>query len=115
MFKRRDDMKLDLRENMRGGQGTTRIQHIIDKEELRGKARLIGRITLEPGSSIGTHPHDGEEEIYYILSGSALVEDDGQTREIGPGDAVLTGNGSTHSIANNGTEPLEFVAVILTY
>ena len=41
--------------------------------------------------------------------------DDGEERELQPGDAVLTGGGASHSIANIGEETLELLAVILTY
>ncbi len=115
MIKTSADMQWDIRENMRGGDGTTKIQHIVNQDELKGHARLVGRICLEPGASIGLHPHDQEEEIYYILSGQGIVVDDGNRQVVNPGDAVVTGGGATHSIANAGSEPLEFVAVILTY
>ena len=115
MIKSAADMKWDIRENMRDGKGTTKIQHIVNQDELQGKARLVGRISLEPGASIGLHPHEQEEEIYYILSGQGIVVDDGNQEVLNPGDAVVTGGGASHSIANTGSEPLEFVAVILTY
>lgn len=56
-----------------------------------------------------------KEEVYYILRGRAEVVDDGQVQELGPGEAVLTGNGRSHAIANVGDEPVELLAVILTY
>lgn len=65
-----------------------------------------------PGGSIGYHPHLGEEEIYYILRGEAIVNDNGDVCKLGPGDAVLTGGGASHSIENSGKENLEFIAVI---
>ena len=54
---------------------------------------MFNKITLEPGCSIGTHPHHQEEEIYYVLSGKGIVEDNGKTYEIEPGDALKTGGG----------------------
>ena len=115
MIKQESAMQWDIRENMRGGQGTTKIQHIVNKEDLKGHARLVGRIVLEPGASIGTHPHDQEEELYYILSGEGTVVDNGVEQIVKAGDAILTGDGASHSIANTGSETLEFVAVVLTY
>jgi mannose-6-phosphate isomerase-like protein (cupin superfamily) len=32
-----------------------------------------------------------------------------------PGEVMYTGSGESHSIANEGTEPLEFVSIIMTY
>ena len=115
MIKTVEQMRVELRERMRGGTGTVQIMHVFEQEELQGKCRLLARVTLEPNTSIGPHPHDSEEEVYYILRGRARVMDDGQERELEPGDAVLTGGGRSHAIANAGDEPLEFMAVILTY
>lgn len=121
MIKRSADMEKEVRERMREGTGTVEFLHIFRKEEMKGKARLFARLRLPPGSSIGYHEHDGEEEVFYILSGTGHVTDQGSTSqagtvsEVGPGDAVLTGGGAGHSIANRGTEPLDLLAVILLY
>lgn len=115
MIKSAQEMRVELRENMRGGDGTVQIKHVFEKEELQGRCRLFAAITLEPGCSIGLHPHDEEEEVYFILRGRAKVVDDGKEQELRPGDAVLTGGGKSHAIANAGDEPVELVAVILTY
>jgi mannose-6-phosphate isomerase-like protein (cupin superfamily) len=100
---------------MRGGKGSVEILHIFRKEELKGKVRLFARLLLKKDCSIGYHPHDGEEEIFYILSGEGLVMEDGAVSRVGPGDAVLTGGGGGHSIENQGGEPLEILAAILPY
>jgi mannose-6-phosphate isomerase-like protein (cupin superfamily) len=115
MIKRNTDMQREVRERMRDGTGSVEIVHIYRAEELRGKTRLFARLRLPPGSSIGFHTHDGEEEVYYILQGAATVMEQGVTSSVGPGDAVLTGGGGGHSIANKGDEQLELLAVILVY
>jgi mannose-6-phosphate isomerase-like protein (cupin superfamily) len=115
MIKRASDMELEVRERMREGSGRVEILHVFRKEELRGKTRLFARLRLPPGGSIGYHLHDGEEEIFYILSGEAEVSDAGAVARVGPGDAVHTGGGAGHSIACRGSEPLELLAVILVY
>ncbi len=115
MIKRIADMEKEVREKMRGGSGSVEILHIFRKEELKGKVRLLARLRLGPGSSIGYHMHEGEEEIFYILSGKGLVTEQGVSSPVGPGDAVLTGGGGGHSIENQDAEPLEFIATILVY
>jgi mannose-6-phosphate isomerase-like protein (cupin superfamily) len=115
MIKKNADMEREVRERMRGGNGSVEFVHIFRKEELTGKARLFARLRLPPGSSIGFHAHEGEEEIFYILSGVGEVTEAGAPAPVGPGDAVLTGGGAGHSIANTGAQPLELLAVILVY
>lgn len=115
MVKRAEEMIKEIKEQMRGGKGSVEILHVFKQDELKGKARLCARITIAPGSSIGLHQHDSEEEIYYIISGKGLINDNGVTTQVGPGDAVLTGNGDSHSVEAVGDETLEMMAVILLY
>lgn len=115
MVKNQKDMKVEVREKMRGGNGQVQLMHIFNSDEFKGKCRMFSQITLEPGCSIGKHEHDQEEEIYYILSGNGIADDNGQLVEIGPGDAIKTGGGEFHSITNNGTEPMTFLAVVLLF
>ena len=115
MVKRASEMEREVRERMRDGDGQVEILHLFKGEELTGKARLLARLRLQKNCSIGLHPHNDEEEVYYILSGNGVVADDGKEYAVAPGDAVLTGGGASHSIRNNEDEPLEFVAVILLY
>jgi len=68
---------------------------------------------MEPGCGIGLHPHVGETEFYYILSGRGVVNDNGTEVAIEAGDCMSTGNGESHSITNTGTEPLVMVACVV--
>ncbi len=115
MLRRAEEMEKEIKEQMRGGKGSVEITHIFKQSELTGKARLVAKVTINPGFSIGLHEHVNEEEIYYIIKGKALVDDNGEKREVNPGDAVLTGGGAVHSIENTGSEVLELLAVILLY
>lgn len=115
MIRSASQMKEETREQMRGGKGAVGIRHLFEPGEYKGHARLLARVTLPPGASIGLHEHKEEEELFYIVKGRGLVTDEGKTREVGPGDAIMTGGGNSHAIENVGSEELELVAVILTY
>jgi len=109
----RSEMKVEEKERMRDGDGITRLTHLVNGDQKN--ARLFAEVTLEPGCSIGEHPHDSETEYYFILSGTGIVNDDGKEVEVKQGDSVVTGNGASHSIRNTGSVPLVFYAVIVTY
>lgn len=64
---------------------------------------------LPVGSTIGPHKHIDNDEIYYILEGSADMSVDEDTRTIKKGDVILTLHGSQHSIQNV-TVDLKFIA-----
>jgi mannose-6-phosphate isomerase-like protein (cupin superfamily) len=115
MIRKAEQMVHDIKESLRGGKGSVVLTTLLSPGEYKGKARMVARITLEPGSSIGTHVHDGEEEIFYILSGEAEFNDNGTICLLTPGDVCLTIGGEQHSIANAGTVALELLAVILLY
>ena len=115
MIRTRDAMPVEVRHAMRGGTGTVTVRHLFTKEETTAKTRLCARLTLPPGASIGPHQHDGEDEIYYILAGSGVLDDGLARTPVTAGDAVLTGRGESHSIANAGACDLEILAVIMCY
>ncbi|MGN1418468.1 MAG: cupin domain-containing protein [Acutalibacteraceae bacterium] len=116
MIKRSQDMTKTVKVAMRGGDGQAVVTDILDKGEYKGKARLVGTILLEPGCSIGPHIHENEEEIFYVISGTASYNDNGTTITLNKGDSCICLGGQTHSIANNSeNENLTVFAVILTY
>lgn len=116
MIRRLDEYRREIRENMRGGNGSAKIEHLFEPcGDSHSKIRMFGRLTLEPGSSIGFHRHDNEEEIFYILNGTAKVSDDGEFSILKAGETMRTGDGSGHSLENVGDTPLELVAVIVKF
>jgi mannose-6-phosphate isomerase-like protein (cupin superfamily) len=115
MIRRSQEMTTEVRKEMRGGKGAVTVQHFMAPADFKANVRLCARLTLPPGASIGMHRHEGEDEVYIITRGAAVL-DDGTTRTpLSVGDAVLTGRGESHAIANNGTSDLEITAVIVCY
>lgn len=117
MIKRAEDMVREIRDRMRGGEGQATITRLLQPGEYQGRSRLIAKVTLGPGCSIGYHEHVNEEEIFYIISGQAIFTDsaDGQEHLLRPGDSAVTLGSQSHAVRNAGSEPLELLAVILDY
>lgn len=116
MIKKCGTYTTEVREKMRGGEGKVKIEKFWEPgSELKSKTRLFAKLTIEPGSSIGFHHHDNEEEIFLILKGEAEADDNGKTYCLKAGDSILTGNGAGHSIKAVGNENLEVLAVICGY
>ena len=114
MIRRLDECKVEYREHMRGGDGTAKITSFIaGDEELNGKGRLFSKLTLEPGCGIGYHVHETDAELFYILKGTGTYSDNGEIVTLNPGDVAICATGQGHSIANEGDEALEFVALIV--
>ena len=82
-------------------------------EELNGKGRMFSHITVAPHSGIGYHEHDGDTEIYYVLSGKAAYNDNGTITTIEKGDVTFTPSGFGHGVDNKSDEPVELIALII--
>ncbi len=115
MIRKRGEGEVSFRENMRGGSGTVRIEHFWKKDELKGPTRLLAKLTLEPGTSIGFHEHVNEEEVFVVVRGRGRVTDGDTVAEVEEGDTILTGDGAGHAVEALGDVPLELIAVIVQY
>ena len=113
MFIQKDQMKPEIRTEMRGGKGNVELLHILGEDGLNQRGRLFAEITLEPGCSIGYHEHHGESEIFYILQGQGIVSDNGTPVSVKAGDCAICQDGQGHSIENTGNEMLRFMALII--
>lgn len=115
MIRKNSERETEVRENMRDGAGKVTIRHYLKKDQINAKCRLCAELVLPPGAGIGLHEHKEEDEVYIIQKGRGMVEDNGQEKEVGEGDAILTGKGAAHSIRNTGNEDLKVTAVIMQY
>ena len=112
MFKKANDMTLEVRPKLRGGEGEAHFKHLFSADELLGKATLCAIISLDPGCSIGEHPHDPDAELYYLLEGTLEVTDNGVSYTMEAGDAMITGEGKTHSATNKSDKVARILAVV---
>ena len=114
MIRRADECRIEYREHMRDGDGTVQITNLIDSNaELNDKGRMFGKITLNPGCSIGHHVHEGESELFYIIRGTAEYYDNGTLRTVHAGDVTICGPGQEHGTATRTEEVTEVAGVIL--
>jgi quercetin dioxygenase-like cupin family protein len=102
-----------VNENMRGGDGSVTVERFLDRDGLYGKGRFCSKLTLGPGCSIGFHRHEGEMEMFYVITGSAEYSDNGEIKTLEAGDVAYTPDGAGHSVKNNGADTLEMIALII--
>lgn len=99
-----------------GEGGTT--SHRVLSDPLDTTDFAINHYHLEPGErfSGGLHAHLDQEEVFYVISGTATFETReeplGETRtvELGPDEAVRFAPGEYQTGANEGVEPVEALA-----
>ncbi len=108
-----NDFLNEVRENMRGGEGSAHLTFLLPGKDVTN-LRLFSLITLDKGCSIGEHVHEGEAEVFYALCGSGTVVDDGTPRLLNQGDCHLCESGHTHALKNENDEPFVVLAAIIT-
>jgi quercetin dioxygenase-like cupin family protein len=113
MIKKSDDMVKTIKPQMRGGTGEALVTEVLSTGEYTGKARLIATIALEPGCSIGEHVHEKEEEVFYIIDGTAAYNDNGKSTTLQKGDSCICCAGQKHSIANAAEKGTLIIAAII--
>ena len=113
MIRKAADFTTEYRENMRGGNGTVELTSFATPEELNNKGRLFANITLKPGCSIGYHVHEADSELFYLMKGEVVYNDNGVEYTLTAGDVMICPVGTGHAIANNSQEVAEICAVIV--
>lgn len=114
MLKKSEQFEQNIFPEFHGGEGATVAYHLFtDAEKSNPRIRLASKIVLEPGCSVGVHPHEKDEEIIYILEGVATINDNGTEVLAYPGDAAICGGGKSHGVVNRGDRPLSYLAFII--
>ncbi len=80
-----------------------------------GEGKLsVNFYTLHPGkSNYPYHQHTGNEEVFYIISGTATLKTPKGDKEVSEGDIIVippNENGG-HMLTNNSKEPLTYIDI----
>lgn len=65
---------------------------------------------LQPTLSYQRHNHEDHEEVYYIIHGTGQIRIGSETARFKDGDVIYIPEKSVHSITNNGSDMVEFLA-----
>lgn len=111
MIVRNTDMSVEIREHMRGGEGSAEITKLAG--DLPENMRLFAQIKLPPGASIGYHVHERETELFAFIKGEGRLRDDDMYAHVKAGDSMLTFPGHGHAVENTGDTDLVLIAAIV--
>jgi mannose-6-phosphate isomerase-like protein (cupin superfamily) len=91
-----------------GGVGSIRMARVAERGELTGGCNFVDYAVVPPGASIGEHRHAvDEEELYLVLSGTALMRRGSELIPLRAGDLVRNPPGELHGLRNQGSEDVE--------
>lgn len=112
LHKRRPQMPHKPISSCHDGVGSIQWVGVLGREDLREKhLDFFHDDILPPGTSIGTHRHENDEEYYYVVSGHGRMTLDDRQVDIGPGDVTAVFPGGRHGLENNGDRDLRVIVV----
>lgn len=100
-------------EKPREGKGIIEGFRYLDSHELSNSLKGFYVNELQVNSEVGFHRHIVDEEIYFILEGEGIVDDNGIEEKVEAGSLIYTKKGQGHALKNTGDTPLKFVAFIV--
>ena len=92
--------------NFKGGEGELITRNYIDD-----KSKIMFSC-LRPGASSGLHRHEGNAEIVYIISGTAVFNYDGVEETVSAGQVHDCPDGHSHFMMNRSEEDVHYLAVV---
>jgi len=113
MIRKQNERNIEIKPNLKDGQGEVIFKQIASKAEMYDKIKMFNTIIIKKGNSIGYHTHTGEKEIMLITKGKGLYKDDGSEYEVLAGDVTICDEGHYHGISNNEDEDLELIGLII--
>lgn len=112
-FKRKIQPEPTILEHFKGGEGCVQKFDLLRPDEMYGKGRVCSIMRLDPGHEVGRHRHEGDCEVFYILSGKGRYLLDGELVDTEAGDILFVDDGEEHYLVNTGKDVLEYLAIVL--
>ena len=95
-----------------GGSIAKQDERYIVKDNQFGNKLVLSSTLLEPNMSTSGHFHNGQEEVYFFVSGEGEMELNSDRCKVRPGDVVNIEDGVFHRVFNTqSNQQLYFVCV----
>jgi quercetin dioxygenase-like cupin family protein len=91
--------------------GQLGVRFLVEAADSNGSAAVFECYVPANSRMPAPHSHDAFEETIYGLEGVTTWTVDGETIEIGPGEAVCVPRGAIHGFANHANADAKFLAI----
>ena len=91
--------------------GALSVRFLVDAAASNGTASVFECFVPANSRMPAPHSHDGFEETIYGLEGTTIWTIDGETVEVGPGEAVCVQREQVHGFQNHGDVDATFLAI----
>lgn len=78
----------------------------------QGETLFVGLNCFEQSQEHASHTHPGQDKLYVVLEGSAIVRVGDEEQELSSGAAAFAPSGAVHSIRNSGAGRLIVLAIL---
>ena len=78
---------------------------------LRSDSLSVIQERMPPGTSEQLHYHERAQQVFYILSGTATFEVEGEVKTVLPNQSLHIRPGIKHRILNNGGSDIHFLVI----
>jgi mannose-6-phosphate isomerase-like protein (cupin superfamily) len=78
---------------------------------LRSDSLSVIQERMPPGTGEQLHYHERAQQVFYILSGIATFEVDGEIKTVLPNQSLHIPPNAKHRILNNGADDLHFMVI----
>ena len=113
MLRKKSDMLERPLVNCHDGAGELIGRIVVKDGDSDLTLRFVHDDTIPAGVSIGEHPHDENEEVYYVIEGEGTLIYDGKEYPVGAGDVSVVKRGHTHGIVNSSPEPMRLLVICI--
>jgi quercetin dioxygenase-like cupin family protein len=91
--------------------GPFSVRFLVEAADSSGSATVFECAVPANSMIVAPHTHDGFEETIYGLEGTTTWTIDGETIDLGPGEAVCVQRGQVHGFQNRGIADAKFLAI----
>ena len=91
--------------------GALGVRFLIESDDSNGTASVFECYVPANSRMPAPHSHDGFEETIYGLEGITTWTIDGETVEVGPGEAVCVKRGQIHGFQNHGSVDAKILCI----
>jgi len=79
---------------------------------VKGTQMFAGLNCFEPGQEHALHCHSGQEKLYVVMEGTAVVQIGDERQTLSPGAIAFAADGVQHSVKNPGPGRLVVMAIL---
>ncbi len=105
------DVPAHVLERNHGGEGLIYFRRLVSHREFAAPIDFVDYSVIPPGSAIGLHQHNGNEEIYFIAAGRPRVRVNGEEQRLEPGSIAIVHSAQSHELINDGPDSVEMFVI----